>query len=88
MDSSEWITANEACIVAHWSRPIIFRGIRENWFESFLLKTRPDSQSGLRLIRRSSLLKFMEKQFKEQQVKPPIVRRPLNKSEKLLEAAK
>jgi hypothetical protein len=76
MTATEWITVNEAIIEAHASRPIIFRWIKEGRFEPFVRQTRPGSQSGLRLIRKSRLLAFLEKQFKQQQTEPPFIRRP------------
>ena len=80
MNATEWITVAEAVIEAHQSKPIIYRWINEGWIESFVLKSRPDSQAGIRLVRRASLLEFLNKQFRQQQIKPPFVRRPgLNK---------
>ncbi len=79
MNSTEWLTMAEACAEAKQSRPILYRWINKRWVESFLLKTRPDSQSGIRIIRRSSLLAFLDKQFKQQLTEPPFVRRPVRK---------
>jgi hypothetical protein len=79
MNSTEWLTIPETVIEAHQSKMIIYRWINNGWIDSFVLKSHPDSQAGIRLVRRSSLLAFMDKQFKEQQLKPPFVRGPHNK---------
>ncbi len=76
MNSTEWFTMAEACAEAKHSKPILYYWINEGWVDSFVLKTRPDSQAGTRLIRRSSLMAFLDKQYREQQIKPAIVRRP------------
>jgi hypothetical protein len=86
LKSSEWISVPEAVNEAHQSKPIIYEWIKQGWIESFVLKSRPDSQAGTRLVRRSSLMEFLDKQCREQQINPTFVRRPGH--EKPVEAIK
>jgi hypothetical protein len=79
--SGDWLKVREAAAEARVSAPVIYRFINEGLIESFLLKARPDSQSGVRLIRRSSLKALMDGQCKEQQTRPPLVRIPGRKRE-------
>jgi hypothetical protein len=81
LKEGEWLRLSEASVVAHVSVPVLYQWINAGWIESFVLKTRPDSQGGIRLIRRSSLVELMEQQFKEQQTRPALMRVPGRKRE-------
>jgi hypothetical protein len=65
---------NEAVQEAKRSKPTLYSWIHQGLIESFVSKSRPDSTTGVRLIRRRSLRDFLEKQFREAQVEPPVVR--------------
>jgi hypothetical protein len=80
----EWLKVKEAAIEARVSPPVIYSFVKQGLIDSFLLKTRPDSQSGVRLIRRSSLRSFLERQFREQQLREPLVRIPGRKREEAI----
>jgi hypothetical protein len=77
----DWMTVQEACVEAHRSKPVIYSWVNAGLIESFVSKARPDSQVGIRLIRRKSLRAFLERQFKESQVEQPVVRMPWRKKE-------
>lgn len=75
----EWMTVIEACMESHRSRPVVYQWINLGLIESFVSKARPDSTTGIRLVRRNSLRAFLERQFKEAQINEPVVRRPMRK---------
>jgi hypothetical protein len=83
---SDWMTVREACLEAKRSRPTLYDWIHLGLIESFVSKTRPDSTTGIRLVRRRSLRAFLEKQFKESQVNQPVVRMPMRKEKEVAAA--
>src|SRR5262249_1459271 len=80
---SEWMTISETSLEAKRSKPTIYGWINRGLIESFVSKTRPDSQTGIRLVRRRSLRAFLERQFKEAQVNQPVVRMPGRKEKEV-----
>jgi hypothetical protein len=62
---------------------MIYEWISRGLIESFLSKTRPDSTTGIRLVRRKSLRVFLERQFAQAQIKEPLVRKPVRKEKQV-----
>jgi hypothetical protein len=66
------MTIREACLEAKRSKPTLYDWINLGLIESLVSKAPPDSQVGLRLIRRKSLRDFLERQFKESANEAPV----------------
>jgi hypothetical protein len=83
MRPTEWMTMVEATVESKQSKPVVQYWVNEGLIESFILKARPDSRKGRRLIRRSSLLEFLDRQFKQQKTEPPKIWVPKRKKQEV-----